>query len=1029
MRDRDLYEDTPALLWAIAADGTLLRVSHHWRTTLGYGDAPVVGQSALNFIATGDRVVIAQRLRQSWQGAVSPQPCALVAADGGLHPVTFQVNAVRDEAGEPLYQAVAMQAVAPVAALPAVAIAEPALQRYMHMVEASTDAICLTDRDYRYQIINHTYREWYGYGDRPIVGQTVAEVLGVDVFEQRLRPQLERCLAGETIRYAQWFDFPHLGRRFRSVTCTPYREPNGEITGILTSIRDLTDLKLAEDGQQELLEILESTTDFIGMATVDGRPTYLNPSLKAFLGYGPGTTVDTLNLGHFRDFHPPAVADFILATGIPAAIAQGTWHGETALLSPQGEVVPISQTITAHRNQDGQVVLLSTIGRDMRTLKRLEHSLQTIIQGTAAVIGEDFFPVLADYLAQALGVAHVIVSEWIEPDRLHPLACWSHGQAAVCTPYAIANTPCRHTLQLGYYACPEGLQAAFPADQDLVELGVDSYLGVTLNSRGGEVLGEICILHTQPLGAVEEARHILQIFADRAAAELERQRTDRALRQSEALNRAIIQALPDLVMRLRRDGQCLDVQYPSGFPALQLRRRHINRPLAEIIGPDLAAQRLHYVERALHTGQPQVYEFQIAVGDQPRWEEARIVPLGADEVLVLVRNIHDRKQAEQEVQRLNQMLQAQNQQLEALVAQRTAELTTFMNALPDQIFVVDRAGTMPFGNDAVAAAAGCDRETFQGQRVVDLFGPAQAAYYMAQNQQVFETGETLHVEEAMETPNGLIYVDTYKIPLKHPNGEVYGLIGTSRNITERVRAREALAAQTAQLEATNRELEAFSYSVSHDLRAPLRHIDGFIAALSEHLAPVLAADTQAAHYMDRIHHASRRMAQLIEGLLTLSRVGRQTLRRRPVNLNDLVPSVLGLLNLDTTDACQITLEPLPTVAGDSTLIQQVFANLLENAVKFSRDRTPARITIGCQADGPLYVQDNGVGFDMAYADKLFTPFQRLHSTTAFPGTGIGLAIVQRIIHRHQGRIWVDSAPDQGTTVFFTLAAAEPTPSD
>ena len=171
------------------------------------------------------------------------------------------------------------------------------------------------------------------------------------------------------------------------------------------------------------------------------------------------------------------------------------------------------------------------------------------------------------------------------------------------------------------------------------------------------------------------------------------------------------------------------------------------------------------------------------------------------------------------------------------------------------------------------------------------------------------------------------------------------------------------------------------------------------------------------------------MAQLIEGLLTLSRVGRQTLRRRPVNLNDLVPSVLGLLNLDTTDACQITLEPLPTVAGDSTLIQQVFANLLENAVKFSRDRTPARITIGCQADGTLYVQDNGVGFDMAYADKLFTPFQRLHSTTAFPGTGIGLAIVQRIIHRHQGRIWVDSAPDQGTTVFFTLAAAEPTPSD
>ncbi len=174
------------------------------------------------------------------------------------------------------------------------------------------------------------------------------------------------------------------------------------------------------------------------------------------------------------------------------------------------------------------------------------------------------------------------------------------------------------------------------------------------------------------------------------------------------------------------------------------------------------------------------------------------------------------------------------------------------------------------------------------------------------------------------------------------------------------------------------------------------------------------------------------MGLLIDGLLTLSRVGRREMTLYPVPLGPIVEQAIALIQdlpEKDRDRVQITIEALPMVNGDATLLEQVFSNLIGNAVKFSRDRTPAVIQIGQRAaDGAIFVRDNGVGFDMAYADKLFSPFQRLHKSAEFEGTGIGLAIVNRVIHRHGGRIWVESIVGQGTTFYFTLPA-ESTPAD
>ncbi|MBD2259704.1 ATP-binding protein [Pseudanabaena sp. FACHB-2040] len=227
--------------------------------------------------------------------------------------------------------------------------------------------------------------------------------------------------------------------------------------------------------------------------------------------------------------------------------------------------------------------------------------------------------------------------------------------------------------------------------------------------------------------------------------------------------------------------------------------------------------------------------------------------------------------------------------------------------------------------------------------------------------------------------------------------------------------------RTAQLEAVNRELESFSYSVSHDLRAPLRHIRGFIDMLSEHLQPT-AADPTTAHYLNTIQNSAHKMDQLIEGLLALSRVGRRQLKRQPIELNGLVDSAIALLSPPNTAAANavFSVAKLPVVEGDPSLLQQVFSNLIDNALKFSQHRQPARIEIGVLPDQTLYVRDNGVGFAMDQADRLFSPFQQLHSRGKFGGMGLGLAVVQRIIQRHGGEIWAESQPEQGTTFFFKL---------
>lgn|GEM_PF-2415318 len=357
----------------------------------------------------------------------------------------------------------------------------------------------------------------------------------------------------------------------------------------------------------------------------------------------------------------------------------------------------------------------------------------------------------------------------------------------------------------------------------------------------------------------------------------------------------------------------------------------------------------------------------------------------------------------------------------------------FDNA-PDAMIQVDARGHITRANRRAEQLFGWERDELTGQRLEQLLpqrfharhGGHFAAYFATPRTRPMGAGLELHGRRKDDTE---FPVDIMLSPLETDEGpEVLAVI---RDITERKRAdariRELnrdLQLQNARLEIANKELESFSYSVSHDLRAPLRHIDGFAALLAKHAGTSL--DEKSTRYLTVISDSARRMGRLVDDLLKFSRMGRAEMEVSTVDHNELVAGVVRDISLNREKPIDWKIEPLPAVRADAAMLRQVWANLIENAVKYSSRALHPLVEIGSVPQGinasehVFYVRDNGVGFDMKYAAKLFGVFQRLHSDSEFQGTGIGLANVRRIVTRHGGRTWAESSVGQGATFFFSL---------
>jgi PAS domain S-box-containing protein len=359
-----------------------------------------------------------------------------------------------------------------------------------------------------------------------------------------------------------------------------------------------------------------------------------------------------------------------------------------------------------------------------------------------------------------------------------------------------------------------------------------------------------------------------------------------------------------------------------------------------------------------------------------------------------------------------------------------AERNRFFTLSPDMYFVAGTDGYFKEANPAAQRILGYTEEELRSKPFIDFVHPDDREATMVESARVNTGQPTVYFENRYLTKDG-----TYRWMLwsSAPVLEENLIYAVARDITEHKKIEEritALAEETkqraAELEALNKELEAFSYSVSHDLRAPLRHIAGFSDMLQRHADGSL--DEKGKRYLNTIVESAKRMGTLIDDLLVFSRMGRSELHREKVDLNKMVDEIIAELAPDVgSRKVNWQKHKLPQVVGDRAMLKQVVINLLSNALKYSGTREVAEIEINFREEADEFVfcvKDNGVGFDMAYAHKLFGVFQRLHEASQFEGTGIGLANVRRIVARHGGRTWAEAELDKGAAFYFSLPKAK-----
>ena len=354
----------------------------------------------------------------------------------------------------------------------------------------------------------------------------------------------------------------------------------------------------------------------------------------------------------------------------------------------------------------------------------------------------------------------------------------------------------------------------------------------------------------------------------------------------------------------------------------------------------------------------------------------------------------------------------------------TQQLETIFELIPNYIFVVDIQKNIVYVNQGIVRGFNLPSVwQVKGKKVYECFPPEYIRQIAWLHQQVLTYGAELRVQEEVCLADGIHYFNTVITPIKNEQNEVEALLHTSNDIPNLAATQEALSERTIQLEAANRELESFSYSVSHDLQAPLRIINGFSQVLWETCQPNL--DERGQHFIERIQANSQKMSNLIDALLELSRVTRSQMKSVSVNLSQMAEDIVNELQVENPQRqVETYIAPNLKTTGDPQLLKIVLDNLLNNAWKYTSKRSQAKIefnVLGEQGtDVVYYVKDNGAGFDIDYVDKLFTAFQRLHTQAEFPGTGIGLATVQRIIYRHGGRVWAEGECDRGATIYFSL---------
>jgi PAS domain S-box-containing protein len=747
----------------------------------------------------------------------------------------------------------------------------------------------------------------------------------------------------------------------------------------------------AGEARAKLAAIVESAEDAIISKSLNGTITSWNAGAERLFGY-PSAEMIGQNIA--RIIPPtewPAEKELLKRLRHGERIN----HYETVRLAKDGRSIAVSLIISPILDAAGTIIGAAKIVRDITERKRSAEALRA---------SEEQFRAMFERASVGIAQSDPSTGHWM---RVNEKMCTITGYSA--------EELIR--MRISEITHPDDRQSDWEAYQRVVRGEQPDYRLEKRYLRKDRSVAWVNVNMTIIRDATGRPVQTVATIEDIT----ERKRAEAALVVSQARYRRLFEAARDGILILDAESGMIVEVNPSLVEMLgYTHEQFLGKRIWEVrLFKDIVANQDHFAE--LQRKEYLTYEDKPLETADGRRIEVEFVSHAYEVehhkvIQCNIRDITERKRAEQALRESEE------------------RFVQFMLNLPAMTFIKDCERRIVFVNARVRQVLGLTAVNSLGRLSEDIWPGPLGQMIREEDERVLGNGEVRAVVQEIPTGDGVRVFRAIKFLI--PRGQQPPLLGDiSIDITELRQAEEKILRlnaeleqrvrdRTAELEAANRELEAFSYSVSHDLRAPLRAMDGFSMALIEDYAGKL--DATALDYLRRIRSGSERMAGLIDDMLNLSQVTRTEMRLESVNLTDMAEGIgAELRQLQPDRQVEFVVAPALAAEGDAHLLRQALYNLLNNAWKFTGRCAQARIEVGAleQDNGRVFfVRDNGAGFDMAYVGKLFGAFQRLHSTQEFEGTGIGLAIVQRIIHRHGGSVWAEGAVGAGATVYFTLKA-------
>jgi PAS domain S-box-containing protein len=833
---------------------------------------------------------------------------------------------------------------------------------------------------------------------------------------------------------------------------------------------EVAERRRIQEEQARLVAIIEATPDLIGTATLDGRMLYTNQAGLRLMGIKE----KDLSKVRIQDIHPEWAGKLVMEEGIPHAFSHGAWSGETAILGPDGREIPILQVILAHKGSDGTMEYLSTIARDITQRKladlelvRTNRALQMLSRCNEALTRMD------DEVELLLQVCRLAVDEggyrmaWVgyaQEDEALSIVPMAHAgdergylasiEVSWRADHVTGQGPAGQAIRSGqpHQRSDIGLAGDFYWRDAALQRGYRSSIALPLRD-GQRSFGVLSMYSGEVQLFTDDEVKLLQELADNLAFGIGNIRSRRERRRIEETVLKVAAGVSAAVGTEFFEQLVRNTTEALGADAGFVVRLLTGEPLmARIIAGVVAGQPVSNFDYLLEDtpclslmqsggfvvysnvrarfpcSMPALFVDAEAYAGR-RLDDAAGQPIGM--MFVLFRE--PLKQTELIESTLQIFASRAAAELERLQADaKVKEQASILDKAQNAIVIRDLQHKILYWNQGAERLYRWTAAEALGQSVLGLM--RHPADFSSAMDQLLATGEWVGELLQVDKDGLPLAVEGHWTLVRDDQGAPTSVLAFNTDIRERKQAQneilrlnagleERVRQRTTQLQAANKELESFSYSVSHDLRTPLSTIDGF----SNLLAKVDGNNVseKGRHYLNRIRAGAKQMGELIEGLLSLAQLSREQIKLESVDLSAIARRIEhDCREREPERQVQVHIQEGLNAHGDPRLLSAVLQNLLGNAWKFTSRQVLARIDVGSElgADGDtvFFVKDNGAGFDMAFADKLFGTFQRLHSHEDFSGTGVGLATVKRIIERHGGRVWAESKLNEGATFHFTL---------